>query len=66
MIFLLIIDNPVEKNVDIINNTIPTSKEEKDQHGLGLQNINQIVKKYNGTINMTCKNLIFTSTIMLS
>ena len=64
--WILTIDNPVEKNVDIINNTIPTSKEEKDQHGLGLQNINQIVKKYNGTINMTCKNLIFTSTIMLS
>lgn len=64
--WVLTIDNPVEKNVDIINNTIPTSKEEKDQHGLGLQNINQIVKKYNGTINMTCTNLIFTSTIMLS
>lgn len=64
--WILTIDNPVEKNVDIINNTIPTSKEEKDQHGLGLQNINQIVKKYNGTINMTCTNLIFTSTIMLS
>ena len=53
------ISNPVEKNIDIYNNAVETTKEDKSAHGIGLYNIMEIVKKYNGEYNITCKNKQF-------
>ncbi len=44
----IIVRNPIENRPKIINNIIKTTKKDKDNHGLGLVNIKEIVEKYNG------------------
>lgn len=46
--FVLSIRNPVSEPVDIQDNEIPTSKEDKGKHGIGLKNVQMIVDKYQG------------------
>lgn len=50
----------------VIRNGIPvTSKENKQKHGWGLQNVNSAVEKYRGTIEYTYKAPLFIVSIML-
>jgi two-component system, LytTR family, sensor histidine kinase AgrC len=58
--WFLIIDNPVGANVDIYKNSIETNKKNKELHGYGLMNIEQVIKKYNGELTLTCENYFFT------
>ncbi len=55
--------NPVQKDIPIYKNSIPTSKDEKSLHGFGLYSINQIVKKYDGTLTLSCQNNEFSINI---
>lgn len=59
-------ENPAISNLSDIN-TIPTTKEDRINHGYGLKSINNIVSKYNGEIsfNYDPVHLIFTVTISL-
>lgn len=60
------ITNPVEESVKIINGTqIATTKSNKDLHGLGIKNINDIVNKYNGTMQLSCEDKQFILQIIL-
>jgi hypothetical protein len=43
----------------------PTSKSDSQYHGIGLKSINRIAEKYNGNINISVTNNIFTLTIIL-
>ena len=53
---VLSIRNPVYSPVRIINNTIITSKKDSIQHGIGLSNVDFVIKKYGGTSVITCEN----------
>lgn len=55
-----VISNTVAKNVFINNNTVVTDKIDKLNHGFGLQNIKNSVKRNGGQIKIECLNQIFT------
>ena len=58
--FLFItIENPVTNDIQIVNNTIATTKSDKSSHGMGLHSIRTSVDKYNGEIKLSCENGIF-------
>lgn len=63
--FICNIKNPTSENVIIKNNSIATTKQNKKEHGIGLENIKQIVEKYNGTFNINFENNVFELTFML-
>jgi signal transduction histidine kinase len=63
---LITIENTVTGNVVINGNSIETTKDNKEQHGFGLKNITDGVKKYNGNISLKCENNIFTLEILLN
>lgn len=54
-----IISNAVAKDVYISHNTIVTDKVDKLNHGYGLQNIRNSVKRNNGKLHIECKDLVF-------
>jgi len=58
--------------IDCVNSTIgsenislDTTKEDKEIHGIGLMNINQIVEKYYGNMEIMCIKDYFSVNIML-
>lgn len=53
------ISNTVAKNVFINNNTVVTDKLDKLNHGFGLQNIKNSVKRNNGQMKIECIDQIF-------
>lgn len=44
----ILIRNPIENSLIIIDNRIESTKEDKENHGFGLLNVKEIIKKYNG------------------
>lgn len=52
--------NPTSKNIKIKNNSIDSTKPNSESHGIGLYSIKQVVKKYDGHINMSYLNNVFT------
>ena len=46
-------------------NKLLTSKEDKENHGLGLDSVKDMIKKYNGDMKITCDKNIFTVDILL-
>ena len=42
-----------------------TTKKEKEQHGIGLKNVNKIVEMYDGTMEVTPQNELFCVNIIL-
>lgn len=53
------ISNPVEEDVQIHNNSVETTKDDKSSHGIGLHNIMRTVNKYNGEFSISCENKQF-------
>lgn len=53
---ILSVRNPVNKPVQIKNNTVVTSKKDSLCHGIGLSNVHTVVKKYHGTSVLTCED----------
>lgn len=53
------ISNPVAEDVKIINNTVETSKADKNIHGIGLYNIRRTVAKYEGEFEISCNDKMF-------
>ncbi|WP_350344634.1 GHKL domain-containing protein [Proteinivorax tanatarense] len=54
-------DGVVNKN----NKKIDTRKKNKEEHGVGLKNVSNIVKNYNGIIDIGYNNKIFSVVVML-
>ncbi|WP_455618599.1 GHKL domain-containing protein [Eisenbergiella sp.] len=48
-----------------LDNKLLTSKEDKENHGLGLDSVKDMIKKYNGDMKIICDNSIFTEDILL-
>ena len=59
------ISNPVSKPVAIHKLEKGISKKDKENHGYGMQNIMDIVKEYNGTIDFLNLEGIFQIEIIL-
>ena len=53
------ITNPVSKPIVIKNNTLATTKADKILHGFGLYSLDQIVRKHDGELNLSCDNYEF-------
>lgn len=51
--------------VIIENNEIPTSKEDKGKHGIGLRNVQMIRDKYEGMGMMSCEEGSFSYTAVI-
>ena len=60
------ISNPTNRDVTIINNTVETTKDNKQLHGFGIYSLNQTVKKHDGDLKLVCKNKKFIVDISMS
>ncbi len=54
------IKNPVSENIDIINNSIRSTKSNTAEHGFGIYSLKEIISKYNGNLNLSCIDKTFT------
>ncbi len=60
---MLTIKNPIEEKLNHKDGKLRTSKEDRLSHGIGLSNVESIVKKYNGECMYSTKDDYFTYTI---
>lgn len=65
-LFYLEIRNPMEGTLQQEDYRIVTTKEEKDVHGIGLQNVYDIIEKYNGEYHITAENQEYTIQMIFS
>lgn len=66
--FLIKVQNPFSGKLNFDEkNGMPVSSKEKggELHGIGLQNVSAIAKRYYGTVNIETQNQIFAVTVML-
>ena len=59
------ITNTFDGNLIIEQGNFKTTKEDKFNHGLGLQSVKKIIEKYDGEINVSNKDNIFTVNALL-
>lgn len=64
-IFFITIANTFDGNVVYKDDKIATTNKDKSNHGIGLNNINNIIEKYDGTIKITHLENIFKVSILL-
>ena len=57
--YALMFSNNVPENIKIINNSVKTSKKDRKHHGFGLSSINSVVRKYNGSYTLKCRDMVF-------
>ena len=62
----LTITNPIDENIEIYNNTIQTTKQDKSNHGFGLFSLHKAIDKYDGTLNISCDNCLFKCEVVLN
>lgn len=62
---LLSIRNPVEEPVKIKGKRIPTTKSEAAQHGIGLMNVDSVIRKNGGTSVLRCEGGWFSFTAII-
>lgn len=63
--FVVSIRNPVYAPVDIQDNEMATSKENKGKHGIGLKNVQMILEKYHGMGMMRYEERCFSYTAVI-
>ncbi len=59
------ITNPYEGKIELEDGNIKTKKANKEAHGIGLKNINNVVEKYNGVADFCYENNIFEVKILM-
>lgn len=64
-ILLLSITNPIEKRVDVEKLGTYTTKEDKDYHGLGIENVRRTVKIYNGMVEFVVDSSSFIARVQM-
>lgn len=62
---ILSIRNPVKDPVRIRDNSIVTSKHDKSMHGIGLLNVDSVIRKNGGTSVLQCENGWFSFSAMI-
>lgn len=63
--FTLIVSNKVSSPVRIKNNRITTTKKDKNKHGIGLDSVHAVAKRYHGDCELECDGAWFHIKIML-
>lgn len=63
--WLLTVRNPVKQKIRIKNGTVPTSKADKENHGIGLAIARRTAEKYNGYVDLQCDDRTFTAEVGL-
>lgn len=58
--------NPVKEYIDTDRLYGHTSKKDRHSHGLGLDSVRETAEKYSGTLQLECKNMEFTATVMIA
>lgn len=58
--------NPFQGDRQEQNGLFPTTKNDSFNHGIGLQSVKQICRKYRGSMDIQCQNQIFTVTVLLN
>lgn len=61
----LTLQNSTDKNIEIVDNKLITSKSNKELHGIGSINIRNCIKQYGGSVEYNCENYIFTCQIII-
>ena len=61
----IIISNRFDRNIKIENNKLISTKSNKFEHGIGMENIHNFVKMYNGEVIYSYQDDIFTVEILL-
>ena len=56
---IISVKNTVEDNINIIDDFLITTKENKVEHGLGIKNIKESVEKYKGSFSLYSKDKYF-------
>ena len=62
--YFLMVSNRTSEKVIIEDQLVSTTKNDKDDHGIGMQNIKTIIQKYNAQGNCTCEGGWFTYSIL--
>jgi hypothetical protein len=57
--------NPVQKDIRIKGNTLPTTQADKLAHGVGLISINNVAREHGGSIRISCAGKVFTIAVEL-
>lgn len=64
--FLLTVQNPIDPGKKLNKNQMPaTTKSDKRAHGIGLRNVKDTVKKYNGALQLSAENGMFTAALFM-
>lgn len=59
------VSNRFDKKIIIKENKLITTKYEKNEHGIGINNVLNFIEKYNGILEYKCNDDIFTVEILL-
>ena len=62
---IITVSNPVKEKVVIKNNSIKTTKSDKENHGLGIGNVKKTAEKYSGSVTLSCTDSEFSIEIAL-
>lgn len=57
--YTIAFSNSVREPVKIRNNLVKTTKADKKHHGLGLSSVDAVIRKYNGSYTLQCKDMVF-------
>jgi len=63
--FIIEISNSNMNKIQYNNNIIVSQKDDKDNHGIGISNIEMVVKKYDGILDIMVEKNTFTLNLML-
>ena len=58
-------DNPYIGDINEENGKLLTTDEDKDNHGIGLQNIKKVIQKYNGSMNIDYSGNVFSVSLLI-
>ncbi|MCL2717620.1 MAG: GHKL domain-containing protein [Lachnospiraceae bacterium] len=62
----ILMRNPVNDNIKIVNNQLVSTKSKPTEHGIGMKNIEAVVNKYGGECNYSCNHGFFTHVIEIN
>lgn len=58
------VQNPVDRQIEIYDNKLQTSKKDSRNHGLGTVIVRKIAEKYNGEAKYRCEDGLFSAEVM--
>ncbi len=63
---IISVKNTVKENIDLPDGTLQTTKENKEEHGIGIANIKEVVEKYKSSYVIQCQEGYFYFSIVIT